>query len=412
MPNPNSDTNAIIVIGAGHAGGRAVEALRANDFSGPIHLVGAEAAAPYERPPLSKEMLAGADVACPPMHPQTFYEENNISLHLGVTATAIDRTARIVTLSDGAQLPFHQVLLTVGGKVRRLSAPGADLANIYTLRTDEDSRNIVAHLKSGTSVVVVGGGFIGLEVASAARKHGCDVTVLEAAERLMGRALPEDIGAAFATLHRANGVDVRLGDGVTRFIGADDGAVRAVETSSGEQIPANIVVVGIGIDPDISLAEACGLNTQNGVEVDEFCRTIDPGIYAAGDVTWHFNPLLGRHVRLESWQNAQNQAIAAAANMCGNATPFSEIPWFWSDQFDVNLQMSGAPEVWDEIVVRGDIAGLDGLLFQLKDGVLVGAISLNRPRDMRFVKRLMSAGKSPPKAALMDETVTFRELLK
>jgi NADPH-dependent 2,4-dienoyl-CoA reductase/sulfur reductase-like enzyme len=267
-------------------------------------------------------------------------------------------------------------------------------------------------------VVVVGGGFIGLEVASAARKHGCDVTVLEAADRLMGRALPEEIGVAFASLHRANGVDVRLGDGVARFIGPDDGpddsarAVRAVETGSGDQVPADIVVVGIGIDPDISLAEACGLKTQNGVEVDEFCRTIDPDIYAAGDVTWHFNPLLGRHVRLESWQNAQNQAIAAAANMCGKATPFSEIPWFWSDQFDVNLQMSGAPTAWDEIVVRGDIAGLDGLLFQLKDGVIVGAISLNRPRDMRFVKRLMSAGKSPAKEALIDETVTFRELLK
>jgi NADPH-dependent 2,4-dienoyl-CoA reductase/sulfur reductase-like enzyme len=410
MPNPDTDTNAIVVIGAGHAGGRAVEALRANDFNGPIHLVGAEPTAPYERPPLSKEMLAGANVACPPMHPPTFYEENDISLHLGVTATAIDRTARIVTLSDATQLPFHKILLTVGGKVRRLSTPGADLTNIFTLRTDEDSRNIVAHLKSGTSVVVIGGGFIGLEVASAARKHGCDVTVLEAADRLMGRALPEDIGAAFASLHRTNGVDVRLGDGVARFIGGDDGAVRAIETGSGDQIQADIVVVGIGIDPDISLAEGCGLNTQNGVEVDEFCRTIDPDIYAAGDVTWHFNPLLGRHVRLESWQNAQNQAIAAAANMCGKTTPFSEVPWFWSDQFDVNLQMSGAPEEWDEIVVRGDIAGLDGLLFQLNSGLLVGAISLNRPRDMRFVKRLMSAGKSPPKEALVDETVSFREL--
>lgn len=387
-----------------------MEAMRANGFGGTIHLIGAEAAPPYERPPLSKEMLMESGVDCALMHPGNFYADKDITLHLGVTATGIDRETRVVTNSDGTRLSYDRLLLCGGGRVRRLDIPGAALANIHTLRTIDDSRAIEALLKPGNSIVVVGGGFIGLEVASAARSRGCAVTVVEAADRLMGRALPPEIGDAFANLHRTHGVNIRLNTGVEHFIGETE--IREVVTTNGDRLPANAVIVGIGVDPDTALADACGLDVNNGVVVDEFCRTSDPDIYAAGDVTYHFNPLLGRHVRLESWQNAQNQAIAAAGNMCGKNEIFAEIPWFWSDQFGVNLQMSGAPDIWDDIAIRGDVAGLDGILFQLNEGNLVGAISLNRARDMRFVKRLMTAGKSPPRDALVDEAVAFRDLLK
>jgi 3-phenylpropionate/trans-cinnamate dioxygenase ferredoxin reductase component len=406
----NSESQSFVVIGAGHAGGRAVEAMRANGFEGAIHLIGAEQMAPYERPPLSKEMLLDSGVDCPPMHPAEFYADKDITLHLGVTATDIDSDIRVVKNSDGTQLSYDRLLLCGGGRVRQLDVPGADLANIHTLRTVQDSSAIEALLAPGNSIVVVGGGFIGLEVASAAKSRGCAVTVVEATDRLMGRALPPEIGEAFAALHRDHGVDVRLNTGVEKFTG--DTAVREVVTTSGDSLPADGVVVGIGVDPDVALAQTGNLEVNNGVVVDEFCRTSDPDIYAAGDVTFHFNPLLGRHVRLESWQNTQNQAIAAAANMCGANEAFAEIPWFWSDQFGVNLQMSGAPDVWDDIAIRGDLAERDGIIFQLNEGNLVGAISLNRPRDMRFVKRLMTAGKSPSRDTLIDEAITFRDLLK
>jgi 3-phenylpropionate/trans-cinnamate dioxygenase ferredoxin reductase subunit len=406
----NSNSQRFVVIGAGHAGGRAVEAMRANGFEGAIHLIGAEQMAPYERPPLSKGMLVDSGVDCPPMHPAEFYTDKNITLHLGVTATDINSDIRVVKNSDGTQLSYDRLLLCGGGQVRRLAVPGAELANIHTLRTIGDSNAIETLLVPGNSIVIIGGGFIGLEVASAAKSRGCTVTVIEAADRLMGRALPLEIGETFAALHRDHGVDIRLNTGVKGFTG--DTAVREVITTSGDSVPADGVIVGIGVDPGITLAQTGNLEVNNGVVVDEFCRTSDPYIYAAGDVTFHFNPLLGRHVRLESWQNAQNQAIAAAANMCGANAIFAETPWFWSDQFGVNLQMSGAPDVWDDIAIRGNLSGWDGILFQLNEGKLVGAISLNRPRDMRFIKRLMTAGKSPSRDALTDEAITFRELLK
>ena len=398
-----------VVIGAGQAGGRAVEAMRASGFEGRIDLVGAETHLPYERPPLSKENLSD-DVPFELMHDAAWYAEKDISVHLGAPATAIDRAAKRVTVGDSQVLAYDKLLLTTGGNVRRLVIPGADLPGVEYLRTIEESRAIGAMLGEGARITVVGGGFIGLEIAASARKRGCAVTVLEAADRLMGRALPAEIGSAFHALHRANGVDVRLGTGIERIEGS--GKVEAVVTSAGERLEADGVVIGIGIDPDTGLAADAGLEVANGILVDEFCRTSDPAIYAAGDVTQHPNPLVGRNIRLESWQNAQNQAIAAANNMCGAETPFAEVPWFWSDQFDVNLQMCGAPEAWDRIVTRGDLTACDGLLFQRAGDAIVGAIGLNRPRDMRFIKRMMGAGKTPSDAELADEAVGVRDLMR
>lgn len=401
---------SFVVIGAGQAGGRAVEALRASGFEGRIDLVGAEPHLPYERPPLSKELLAGDDTPFDLMHDEAWYAERNIAVHLGAPATAIDRVTRRVILGESQTLAYDKLLLVTGGNVRRLDIDGAALSSVHYLRTIEDSRAIDAMLKNDPRIVVVGGGFIGLEIAASARQRGCQVTVLEAADRLMGRALPPEICDAFADLHRKNGVDVKLDTGIERIEGTDQ--VESVVTSSGETLTADGVVIGVGIIPETSLAAEAGLRVENGIVVDEFCRTSDEAIYAAGDVTNHFNPLLGQRVRLESWQNAQNQAIAAAQNMYGADTPFSEIPWFWSDQFGVNLQMCGAPVGWDNIVTRGDISACDGLLFQRNGEKIVGAIGLNRPRDMRFIKRLMTGGKTPTAEQLSDENVGFRDLLK
>ena len=399
-----------IVIGAGQAGGRAVEAMRQTGFAGRIVLVGAEPHLPYERPPLSKEFLAADAGELQSMFERAWFNERDIDLHLGVAAIAIDRAEKQVRLADGATLSYDKLLLTTGAAVRELDIEGAALPGVHTLRTIEDNRAIEALFSAQKPVVVVGGGFIGLEVAAAAQLRGCAVTVLEFADRLMGRALPAQISAIFTALHGANGVDVRLNTGVARIEGA--GRAEAVVTTAGDRIAVQGVIVGVGIAPETSLAQAAGLTVKNGIVVDEYCRSSDADIYAAGDAASQWQPRPGRHLRLESWQNAQNQAIAAAQNTCGANLPFAEVAWFWSDQFDVNLQMCGAPADWKETVTRGDMAARDGILFQLKDTKIVGAIGLNRPRDMRFVKRLMAAGKTPTLAQLADDNIGFRDLLR
>ena len=403
-------SETFVVIGAGQAGGRAVEAMRGAGFTGRIVLVGAEPHLPYERPPLSKELLAGDGTPFQTMFDAAWFADRDIALHLGRRATAIVRSARHVMLDDGTALPYDKILFATGGAALTLAIPGIALPGVHTLRTIEDCRAIEGLLARNGRITVVGGGFIGLEIAASARLRGCAVTVLEYADRLMGRALPPEIGGIFAALHREKGVDLRLSTGIAAIEG--DGRVERVVTSSGDAIPADGVVIGVGIAPDTALATAAGLAVENGVVVDAYCRTSDPAIYAAGDVTRHFNPLLGRHIRLESWQNAQNQAIAAALNMCGQETPFAEVPWFWSDQFDVNLQVCGAPETWGGMIMRGDIAARDGILFQRDGDTVTGAIGLNRARDMRMVKRLMTAGKAPSAEQLADDTVSFRDLLR
>ena len=401
--------DSYVVIGAGQAGGRAVEAMRASGFEGRIELIGAEPHLPYERPPLSKELLT-EDVPFELMHDSAWYSAKNISVHLGAPVTAVDSSAKKVTLGESQVLSYDKLLLTTGGTPRKLHISGVSLTGVEYLRTIEESRAIGKLLSEGARIVVVGGGFIGLEIAASARKRGCQVTVLEATDRLMGRALPPEISHAYEALHRGSGVDICLNTAIERIEGT--GTVEAVVTAAGDRIEADGVVIGIGINPDTALAEAAGLEIADGIAIDEFCRTSDPLIYAAGDATDHPNPFVGRRLRLESWQNAQNQAIAAANNMCGAETPFSEVPWFWSDQFDVNLQMCGAPSKWDRIITRGNIAACDGLLFQKQGDAIVGAIGLNRPRDMRFIKRMMGANKTATDEQLADENVGFRDLMR
>lgn len=405
-----ADKARFVIVGAGHAGGRAAEAMRALGFDGHILLIGDEPHLPYERPPLSKEALQGKPEFAAPMRPADFWTEKAIECRLGTRVTAIDPAAKTVTLAGGAVEAYDKLLLTTGGAVRTLSVPGANLGNVFTLRTLDDSRAIDAALTPDARVVVIGGGFIGLETAASARLRGCAVTVVELADRLMARAVLPEISETFLRLHRDRGVDVRLNTGVARLEG--DGRVSAVVTSDGKTVPADVVVVGVGIVPDTALAEAAGLAVGDGIVVDAFCRTSAPDVFAAGDVTSHFSPVYGRHVRLESWQNAQNQAIAAARVMCGEETEHAEVPWMWSDQFDAKLEVAGLPEAWDSVIVRGDPASGSYMLFQMEGARPVGVMSVNQPRDMRFARRLLQAGKDVDPAALADTAVSMRDLAR
>jgi 3-phenylpropionate/trans-cinnamate dioxygenase ferredoxin reductase subunit len=399
-----------VVIGAGQAAGRAVEAMRGEGFEGRIVVVGTEDHLPYERPPLSKQLLTGDyEPERTYLHDQAFYDEHRIELRLRTSALAIDRDARTVDLSDGESLSYDKLLLTTGARVRRLSSPGSDLPGINYLRDISDSLAIRGHFAEGARLVIVGGGYIGLEAAAAAASRGCHVTVLEMAPLVMNRVVAPDVSRFYEAVHRDHGVDIRTSATVEGFAGGD--RVEAVLSGDGVSIPADFVVVGVGIEAEATLAEAAGLPIDNGIMVDEYGRTEDPAIFAAGDVANHPNPLLGRRVRLESWQNAQNQAINTARAMCGRLEPYAEIPWFWSNQYDLNLQMVGLPETWDQLVVRGDMADHRFSVFYLADGSLVAANGINSPRDVRVARMLMEQNIRPDSAALGDPDTPLKSLL-
>jgi 3-phenylpropionate/trans-cinnamate dioxygenase ferredoxin reductase subunit len=398
-----------VVIGAGQAGARAVEAMRAAGFAGRILLLGEEPHLPYERPPLSKQLLLGA--AGPEagrVHPLELYAERGIELRLGARVGAIDPAAGRLLLEDGGTIAWDNLLLTTGARPRRLSLPGASLPGIHTLRTIEDGLAIAAGLRAGGRLVVIGGGYIGLEVAAAARHAGCAVMLLEQQQALLGRAMPPEIAAAFAALHRAHGVDLRLGGGVAGFAGRE--RVEAVIAADGERIPADLVVVGIGIQPNVELAAAAGLAVEDGILVDALGRSSAPGVWAAGDVARAEHPLLGRRVRLESWQNAQNQAIAVAHAICGATPPAPEIPWFWSDQYELNFQMLGLPQAWDAIVWRRPGEGR-ATAFLMAGDRLAGAAAFSSPRDIAVGRQLMLRGIPVDAARLADPAVPLKALL-
>jgi 3-phenylpropionate/trans-cinnamate dioxygenase ferredoxin reductase subunit len=400
-----------VIIGAGQAAGRAAEAMRTQGFDGCVTIVGDEAYPPYERPALSKQVLIGEDEPDSTyVHQPAYYNEHQIKLKLGVSAKAIDRATKSVSLSDGTTLDYTKLLITTGSQLRRLSLPGSDLAGIYYLRGIDDSLAIRAALSTDAKVAVVGGGYIGLEVAAAARKRNCQVTVIEMMDQLIGRAAAPEIGTIFEAIHRGHGVDIRTSTTVTGFEG--DGHVSRVLCGDSEPVDADIVIIGIGILPNDDLASAVGLATDNGIVVDEHGRTEDPDIYAAGDVTNHPNAILGRRIRLESWQNAQNQAITAAKAMCGVEETYAQVPWFWSDQYDVNLQIVGMPEAWSEVVIRGDTGALTFTAFYLQDGCVVGANAINSPRDIPIARQMIQRGAKIDAAALADPETSLRKLLK
>jgi len=321
---------------------------------------------------------------------------------------------RAVELAGGERLKADKVLLCTGGGVRRLDVPGAKLGGVHYLRDIDDAAAVRARLTEGASVVVVGAGFIGAEVAACARQSGCDVTVIEVADVPLWRVLGRELGELYARAHRERGVDLRTGVGVDRIEG--DSCARAVVSTDGDVIEADVVVVGVGIEPATELAERAGIKTGNGILVDELCQTSLDGVYAAGDVANHPNPILGERVRLEHWQNAQNQGVAAARSMLGGTEAFAEVPWFWSDQYDLNLQMAGHPRATDSVVWRGERDALDFSAFYLRDGVLVGIVAVsgsraaNRGREVRAAMKLIERRATVDAADLADESVDLRKV--
>ena len=399
----------IVIIGANLAGGRAAEALRKEGFDGQIFLVGEEPHPPYERPPLSKEYLRGE---MPReelfIQPESFWTEQEIELVMGVRAVALDLAAKRVELSSGERLSFDKLLLATGGRVRRLGVPGADLTGVHYLRTVDDCESLARELQPGRRLAVVGAGFIGSEVAASAREKGLEVTMIEVLPVPLQKALGPEVGRIYAEIHREHGVELVLGEGVERFEG--DGRVRAVVTSSGRRIECDLVLVGVGIAPAAELAEAAGLEVDNGIVVNEFCETSHSDVYAAGDVANFYSPVLGRRLRVEHWHNAQNQGAAAARSML-RREPYAEVPWFWSDQYDLNMQYVGYADGWDEVVFRGDVEGRRFTAFYLREGRLEAALAINRPRDIRACREMIRARVSVDPRQLADESQDLRALL-
>jgi len=403
-------TDRIVVVGASQAGVQIAESLRAEGYDGPLVLIGDEAHPPYQRPPLSKALLTGETTEDRlVLRGPELLAKRNIELVAGVRVTAIDRAGRQVQLSDGRALPYRGLALATGGRPRTLAIPGAELDGVVTLRTIEDSRRIGAGIAQANRVAVVGGGFIGLEIAAAARKAGKPVVVFEALDRLLARSSAPFVSEFFLDVHRAHDVDVRLATAVA----AIDGKRRAeaVVTADGRAHPADLVVVGVGLVPNAELAQASGLACDRGIIVDDCSRTDDPAVVAAGDCTARRMPD-GTLLRLESVQNAIEQGKSAAAALLGKPRPFTAAPWFWSDQYDVRLQMAGLSAGHDKIVVRGDRAAQRFSVFYFQGERLTAVDSVNRAPDHGAARRLLDRGRSLSFAQAADESFALMSLLK
>ncbi|WP_321884671.1 NAD(P)/FAD-dependent oxidoreductase [Paraburkholderia bannensis] len=400
-----------VIVGGGHAVAQLTASLRQEGWSGPISLVSAEAVLPYHRPPLSKAFLCGADSDDSLLiRPRDFYEKQSIDVRLGVRATAIDRGARRVTLDDGTALGYDKLVLATGAQVRRLDAPGATLANVFYLREIADVHALRAAVRPGARAVIVGGGYIGLETAASLRKHGLDVSVLEAQSRVLQRVTAPEVSAFYARVHEEEGVRLLTGVAIEAIEGDDQGRVRGVRLRDGRWLDADLVIVGVGVLPAAALATQSGLKVDNGIVVNEHARTSDTDIYAIGDCTRHFNPLYARWLRLESVQNANDQARAAALALCGKPEAYRALPWFWSDQFDLKLQIAGLSEGFDDVVVRGDPRGTRSFAaFYYREGRLIAVDAVNRPKEFMLGKRALSAQQSADPQRIADESIDIKD---
>ena len=401
----------VLIVGGGHGGAQAALALRQHGFAGSVTIVGREPEPPYERPPLSKEYLAREK----PferlyIRPPQLWADKAITLRLGRTVTAIDPAARTVALDDGAALGYGQLIWAAGGEPRRLACPGGDLAGVHAVRTRADVDAIIAEIDAGARrVAVIGGGYIGLEAAAVLTKLGLSVTVLEALPRVLARVAGEELSAFYEAEHRAHGVDLRTGATVERLEG--EGRVTAVRLADGEVVPADMVVVGIGIVPAVGPLIAAGAAGGNGVDVDELCRTSLPEVYAIGDCAAHANGFAdGEVIRLESVQNANDMATCAARAICGAPAPYAATPWFWSNQYDLKLQTVGLALGHDATVIRGDPAARSFAVIYLKGGRVIALDCVNAVKDYAQGRKLVEARVSPDRALLADPAIPLKEL--
>lgn len=392
-----------VIVGAGLGGSTAAMQLRAEGFAGRIVVVGEEVHPPYARPPLSKAIVRGER---PPtsahLRPDKLYARRDIELLLGVRAEALDLERQEVRLSDATVLGYDRLLIASGGRARTL--PGTEgIAGVHVLRGLEDAVAINEQLVDGASLTVVGAGFIGAELAASARSMGAQVVMLEGEPHPLARALPPILGQFYLDLHRSHGVDVRVDTGV-RAIESDGGRVRALTTDGGA-VEADLLVVAVGLVPNTELAEAAGLEVDDGILVDEYCRTSAPDVFAVGDVANHPHPLTGGRGRIEHWQTAQHQALSAARNMLGGTESFREIPWVWSDQYDVRLEIAGRPSSSDAVHLRGDLAARDCTALLVRKGRLVAVVGINRTEDVAAGRKLIAAHATLDPDVLTDERV-------
>jgi len=401
--------HTVVIVGAGQAAGQTSVSLRQGGFAGRIVLVGEEPYLPYQRPPLSKKFLAGElDAPRLLLRQEKFYAEHEVEVLLNTRVTRIETGSRGLELSSGTHLNYDKLILATGSRAREVQLPGHRLAGVHYLRTIDDVNRIREQFLPGASLVIVGAGYIGLEVAAVAVTHGLKVTVVELADQVMARVEAPPVSDFMARVHREAGVDIRCNTGIQAFTGAT--RLKGVIGSDGVEIPADLAIVGIGILPNVELAQTAGLVCSNGIMVDEYCRTSDLDVLAVGDCTNHPNPLLGRRVRLESVHNAQEQAKTAATTILGRLEPYAQIPWFWSDQYDLKLQIAGFSSRSEQAVIRGEPESRSFAVFFLDEGRLTSVYAINSPREFMLSKKLIALGARPEPALLRDTTVPFKEI--
>ena len=400
----------IVIVGGGHAGGQAAASLRQEGYQGDIVLIAGEPHVPYQRPPLSKQYMAGElGLERVYLRPEKFYESKEITVRKGVRVEALDVDAQTLQCDNGATLGYDKLLLATGARPRRLESLDSDLAGIHYLRTIADVDAIRQDLQPGRRIAIVGGGYIGLEVAAVAIEAGLSVTVLEMEDRILGRVTTPAMSGFYHDLHTGKGVDIRTGFRAESFLGAN-GRLAAVVGPGGEEVAADLAVIGIGIVPNVELAETAGIDCANGIVVDEYTRTNAPNVHATGDCTNHPNPILGRRLRLESVPNAMEQSRVAAANLADGDRTYAAVPWFWSDQYDLKLQMVGFSADADRRVTRGEIGASQFATFHLAGDVLIAADAVNSARDFMAARQLV--GQKVDADRLADPAVDLRSLLK
>jgi 3-phenylpropionate/trans-cinnamate dioxygenase ferredoxin reductase subunit len=398
-----------VVVGASLTGAKAAETLRAEGFDGRLVLVGAELERPYERPPLSKEYLRGeAGREKVYVHDEGFYGAQNIELRLGSSAVSLDPAARELSLDDGERLRYHRLLLATGAAPRRLKIPGADLPGVMYLRSVRDSDALRDRLHQGGSVVVIGAGWIGAEVAASARQRGLEVTVVEPASVPLERVLGAELGAVYGDVHTDHGVRMLMKTGVEAFEG--EGAIERVRTNDGQVLECDFVVVGVGVQPRTHLAVQAGLAIDNGILVDEHLRTSAPGVFAAGDVANAQHPFYGESVRVEHWANALHQGPAAARNMLGEADAYDRLPYFFSDQYDVGMEYSGFAREWDRVVFRGDPASREFIAFWMAEDRVLAGMNVNVWDVTDPIRRLIHDRVAVDDRRIADPDIPLEEL--
>jgi len=402
-------TDSILIAGAGHGAGQVVATLKQRKFAGKIILVGEEPHLPYQRPPLSKKFLAG-DLPAERLYfkPASFYEDPQIDVRLGTRVAGIDRRAHRVTTDADEHIAYGKLVLALGSRVRKVQLPGCDLPGVHYLRNIADVHAIRTDMVNSKRVVIIGAGYIGLEVAAVCRQNGLDVTVVEMADRVMSRVVSPNVSDFYQLEHTDQGVKLLLSTGVAAFEGKR--RVKKVRTDDEQSIPADFVVVGVGVQANTELAAAAGIEVDNGIVVDDQCQTSDVDIYAIGDCTSHPNKIYGQRLRLESVHNALEQAKTAASNLCGIETHYAQVPWFWSDQYDLKLQIAGLSQGYEQVVLRGEPSSRSFACLYLRKNTLIAVDAINSPRDFMQSKALIANHTLVDPEQLADNEVALKDL--